>query len=133
MKGSPVAVILVDIDFLKVINDLHGHSVGDDALILVAGRLRQELRGTDVIIRFGGDEFLLLLPGETREGAQSVLEKVKESVKKLSLKNNQGKPVPLSVSGGIAMFPEDGEVFRTLLEKVDKELQVAKRSIFGVT
>ncbi len=129
-RDIPVSLVLLDIDFFKVINDLHGHAFGDLVLREVANGLRRVLRSTDVIIRYGGDEFLLVLPEVNRERAQITLSKAMDSVASLSLETSDGRIVRLTLSGGIAVFPEDGDRFDLLLMKTDEELRTAKRTRF---
>ncbi len=111
-------------------HDLHGHSVGAGAWRAIATCLRRTLRTPDVTIRYGGDEFLLPLPGETTEGAQRVLSEIRDSIAAIALRTNEGRLVPLSVGGGIAMFPEDGKNLRDLLMSADKGLLASKRAVF---
>ena len=114
------AVLFVDMDGLKRINDRYGHLTGSRALCRVADALRQASRAIDTPARFGGDEFAIVLPETPHEGGERVLERVSEL---LAL-----DPVAprISVSGGVAVFPEDGESPTILLRAADRKLYEAK-------
>ncbi len=119
------AVLFVDMNGLKRVNDRYGHLTGSRALCRVADALRQASRAIDTPARFGGDEFAIVLPETTNEGGQRVLERVAEI---LTL-----DPVAprISVSGGVAVFPEDGESPTILLRAADRKLYEAKGKVVG--
>jgi len=118
--GRPFAVLLVDMDGLKKINDRHGHLAGSRALCRVADVLRRSTRETDVVSRFGGDEFAIVLPESGDAGGHAVLARVTEKL--------GGEPASpaLSVSGGHAVFPRDGDSATLLLRAADQRLYAAK-------
>ncbi|HUL50336.1 MAG TPA: MASE1 domain-containing protein [Gemmatimonadales bacterium] len=114
--GRPFAVLLFDLDRLKLINDRYGHLTGSRALVRVAEVLKGTARGMDTAARYGGDEFAVILP-ETEEGAaQRVAHRVAAAVAA-----SRELP-PISVSAGIAIYPRDGLVIETLLEQADRAL-----------
>jgi diguanylate cyclase (GGDEF)-like protein len=118
-----IAVLLVDVDKLKVINDIHGHAAGDAALVAVADCLRRHSRPVDVVARFAGDEFVVLLPGLGPEDALDVADRMVTAV------SEQQMPEPwpsvrLSVSVGVA----EGAATKVPLEVLDRALYEAKRS-----
>jgi len=117
------AVLFVDMNGLKRVNDRYGHLTGSRALCRVGDALRQASRAIDTPARFGGDEFAIVLPETTNEGGMRVLERVSEL---LSL-----DPVAprISVSGGVAVFPEDGESPTILLRAADRKLYEAKGKV----
>jgi diguanylate cyclase (GGDEF)-like protein len=119
------AVLFVDMNGLKRVNDRYGHLTGSRALCRVADALRQASRAIDLPARFGGDEFAIVLPETTQEGGERVLERVSEV---LAL-----DPVAprISVSGGVAVFPDDGESPTILLRAADRKLYEAKGKISG--
>ncbi|MDQ3629918.1 MAG: diguanylate cyclase [Actinomycetota bacterium] len=126
-NGPPGALLLLDLDGFKAINDLHGHAVGDATLVAIARELRARLRRTDTLVRVGGDEFALLLPHTGEQAARRVALDVEATVRATTL--GAGKPtVALSVSVGVAAFgdaehPSPAE----LLARADADMYAAKR------
>jgi diguanylate cyclase (GGDEF)-like protein len=118
--GRPFSLLLVDMDGLKRINDRHGHLAGSRALCRVADVLRRSTRETDVVSRFGGDEFAVVLPESGDEGGTAVLSRVSKN-----LTREKTEPA-LSVSGGHAVFPRDGDSPTLLLRAADQRLYAAK-------
>lgn len=119
--GRSFAVLLLDLDGLKGINDRHGHLVGSRALCRVSGILRAHCRQVDTPARYGGDEFVVVLPETTAEGARQIAVRIRERVSK-----DEETPA-ISVSVGIAAFPKDGETIETLLSRADQSLYDMKR------
>lgn len=124
--GERLALILVDSDYLKTVNDRHGHLSGDRALQAVAEVLRNTLRDTDELARIGGDEFaaLLLESGEAR--ARAVADRLREGVHDLQLLSDDGQPLGITVSAGISLFPDQGSDGKALLREADLALYRAK-------
>jgi diguanylate cyclase (GGDEF)-like protein len=123
--GSPFALLVVDIDNFKSVNDGLGHQVGDDVIQTVASSLGQNVREDDTVCRWGGDEFVLLLRDATDSAAvgsicERLAQSVKESIARLKL------PVPVSLSIGSAVFPKDSEDVDTLMQQADQALYDAK-------
>ena len=113
----PLAVLFADIDNFKAINDTFGHLVGDDVLRSVALTLTAVSRATDVVARFGGDEFVMLLPEAGLQGAERVADRVREL-----LGPNGPGPVPFSVSIGTAVLDGKTVTLEQLLERADKAM-----------
>jgi diguanylate cyclase len=123
--ATRVAVLFVDLDHFKVINDSLGHAVGDEVLKLVAQRLEAAVRASDTVSRHGGDEFLVLLSEVANEsGAAGVATKVLAALAAPGIVGVH--LVHLSASLGIAMFPEDGDDPETLIRRADAAMYVAK-------
>jgi diguanylate cyclase (GGDEF)-like protein/hemerythrin-like metal-binding protein/PAS domain S-box-containing protein len=124
---NPFAVLFIDLDHFKDVNDTLGHPVGDSILIEVAKRIKQQIRESDTLSRFGGDEFTLLLPEIKNENvvdriAQKIIDAIKEPFV-------FGKTtLYLSASIGITLYPNDGEDGATLLKNADQAMYQAKSS-----
>ncbi len=124
-SGNPFALALIDIDKFKIVNDVFGHQVGDKVLQELAGFIKQFLRKRDIFVRYGGDEFIILLPEADRESARKVVERIKNLLEMETF--NTDPPIHVSFSAGIAAFPEDGENVQELLRKADMSLFKNKR------
>jgi diguanylate cyclase (GGDEF)-like protein len=125
-SGKPFDVLLLDIDRFKSINDTRGHQAGDEVLRSVAARLSQAVRPTDVVARYGGDEFAILLPRTSHAGALAIAERVRCLVATATTAASTGSPV-VTASIGIAGCPEDAESEEDLIRKADGALYEAKR------
>jgi len=130
-QGQSLALLFIDVDRFKPVNDTYGHSVGDELLRQIGGRLRGELRTTDLLARIGGDEFTALLPGPINgEGALQVAGKLCDA---LATPFNLGTPVvSISASIGVALYPEDGQDQRALIHAADQAMYEAKAAGRGV-
>ncbi len=130
--GRPLAVILADIDLFKGVNDDHGHLFGDRALRAVADALRAATRASDLVIRYGGDEFAVIAPETGHDDYDRLVQRIVTTVRSLDLIDDAGAHVPLSVSvgGAIAHDPAGSHPRRPdhLLASADQSLYVAKRS-----
>lgn len=128
-EKRPLSLVLIDLDHLKQINDIHGHLVGDQALVMVANLLRSSMRRYDWAGRWGGDEFLLVLPGTTRKEAVEVADRLRERIKQQRLELTSGSGIELRLSLGVAgINPTDPEQpLRDLLALADEALYGAKQ------
>jgi diguanylate cyclase (GGDEF)-like protein len=113
---SPFAIVLLDLDHLKTINDTRGHLVGSRALCRLADILRLHSREIDLAARYGGDEFVLVLPETSTQSALLVARRISERLR------NESEDPPLSVSTGVAMYPFDGTTLDELLIAADRAL-----------
>jgi diguanylate cyclase (GGDEF)-like protein len=104
-EGGSMAVVLCDLDHFKRINDTHGHPAGDAALIAVAKLLKEMQRGEDLLCRYGGEEFVVLLDGTGGREALAAAERYRQAVERLPLEV-AGTKIPLTLSAGVASFPE---------------------------
>lgn len=126
-----LALLFLDSDHFKQINDSLGHAVGDEVLISVASRVRAQLREHDLVARLGGDEFAVLLtPLHSFEDAQRIAEKIIASMK-LPVQLEDGNSITTSVSVGIAYYPDDGRDPASLLNAADAAMYQAKRKRRG--
>jgi diguanylate cyclase (GGDEF)-like protein len=115
------AVLMIDMDRLKDINDTFGHDAGNSAITLVAQCLQRSIRGTDTAARFGGDEFAVLLPGASPEVAEAVVKRVRHNVYKTTL-DLRSRMIRCSVSIGVVNYPKDGRDIRELLSIADRNM-----------
>jgi len=127
--SKPFSLAIIDIDNFKLYNDSHGHLAGDKVLISLAKLLKDNIRKSDIIARYGGDEFILILPELELDQAKSLAEKLCEKMHQSDeLKKLDLKSVELSISIGIASYPESGKTIDKLLKKADGALYDAKKS-----
>ncbi len=124
-RGYPFALLMIDIDNFKKINDTYGHQIGDYVLKELASLLKSQLRPRDIIARYGGEEFAVLLPGVTFSQAVKIAERLRSSVEK-HLFRCKGVEIPVTISVGVAMMRDGLDPF-SLVEKADKALYLAKR------
>ena len=124
--GRPAAVLMIDSDNLKAVNDAHGHDAGSSLLRQVANAVQAELRATDVPARYGGDEFIVLLPETPPKGACEVAERIRGAINARPLALAGGQ-VTASVSIGVACYPEDGRTLDMLAARADRALYHAKQ------
>ncbi len=125
-QGGELAIGLLDIDNFKKLNDTLGHSVGDMALKSLAGHVHKQLRAVDVVARFGGEEFVVLLPGVAVEEAQVTLTRLQRTLS-ASLFMHDGREVFVTFSAGVTKF-RPGEPLESALERADEALYEAKRT-----
>ena len=123
----PVAVLMLDIDNFKLFNDTYGHALGDEALRLVARVLRNLNEDSGIPGRYGGDEFLVILPGADKAAAGAYAERLSAAVGEVGFQASDGTRVPISLSVGLASFPEDTKSSDHLLAVADAAMYEAKR------
>lgn len=130
-SGDATALLYIDIDGFKPVNDTHGHAAGDAILIGIADRLRQQIRAADTAARLGGDEFAILLEAVAgRAAAVKVAEEIVEALKEPY--SFEGKTIQIGSSIGVACTSEDGDDADTLVAAADQRMYRAKRSGGGV-
>jgi diguanylate cyclase (GGDEF)-like protein len=125
--GSPLSVLIGDIDDFKLFNDTFGHPLGDEVLRLVAGVFRQMSGDSAVASRYGGDEFLVILPSADKAAATAFAERLAAAIGEIEFQAKDGTRVPISLSLGLASFPEDTESKDHLLAVADAAAYEAKR------
>ena len=125
--GHSFAIVLFDIDHFKKINDTYGHAVGDQALQALSKICRKNIRSIDMFARFGGDEFVLLLPGSNGKQACQVMEHIRQSLISEPLVVHD-KQIPINISAGVASFSHTEMYLDALIERADRALYQAKES-----
>lgn len=127
--GTPLSLMMLDIDHFKRFNDTYGHATGDDVLRLVAQVIRRNIReDLDLPARYGGEEMLVLMPETDPEGAFRLAERVRQAVETASLPGPGGVPLSVTVSVGVATIPTHAQVEQALLETADAALYESKRA-----
>jgi len=125
----PVSLFIFDLDHFKKLNDTHGHLTGDRVLKETAEVIRKTIRPGDISARWGGEEFLLILPGTPKDGAWVAAEKVRDALARHVFHDDEGDPIgKVTLSGGVAAFPDDGRTQSELVGAADEALYRAKRS-----
>ena len=126
-RSSALSLIMLDIDFFKDYNDRFGHLTGDVVLRGTVQAIRDNIKRTDLVGRWGGEEFVIALPGSDRQGARIVAERIRQTLAGMIMQDDQGRRVPVpTVSQGVATLPEDTQEAIALVDLADKRLYVAK-------
>ncbi len=125
-EGAPLSLVMLDIDHFKRVNDTYGHQLGDKALRMLARTLQEDIRAEDVACRYGGEEFLILLPNMPLEAALSKAEAWRCAVE-AALLEHDGRAIGLTISLGVAAYPEHGRTPDELTRNADLALYRAKR------
>jgi len=121
--SRPLSIIMIDMDKLKIINDTYGHAAGDEALKLVSRSIQRSIRKVDLGTRFGGDEFIVLLPEADSEEAAAVAKRIREAI--LAVEFESGK---LSVSMGVVQWHSGFDTTKDFVHAADEAMYLAKRS-----
>ena len=127
-RGGRLALLMIDVDGFKLFNDAHGHLAGDAVLKAVAHALMSRTRDGDLVGRYGGDEFLLVLPNTDAEGAVAQAERLLEATELLTWNPPDGGEVPISLSIGVSAFPTHGSELNELVAYADANLYAVKQS-----
>ena len=122
------SLIIIDIDFFKKFNDTFGHQSGDAVLRQVAQTLRKNVRATDIVCRYGGEEMSIILPNTSKDEAFSTAQKICERVASKKFKLTGEKETHVTISLGVATFPFDGDTASAIIEAADKRLYTAKNN-----
>ncbi len=123
------SVFMFDIDHFKNFNDTNGHQAGDEALKTTANLIKESFRSGDVRARYGGEEFIILMNGATKEQAYASAERFRAKVEKYPYPHEKNQPKGiLTISGGVATYPDDGDSSKDIIEEADKALYQAKES-----
>ncbi|TFH86839.1 GGDEF domain-containing protein [Billgrantia azerbaijanica] len=125
-NGTPLSLVMIDLDHFKQINDHHGHEAGDTVLMGVAELLQRHFRDADVVCRLGGEEFVAILPGATTEQAEARAEALVGAVRQLTLSHGETALGAVTLSCGVATYPCHTREPQALLGLADKALYHAK-------
>ncbi len=124
-RSTSLGLLMLDLDYFKVVNDTHGHDAGDTVLKALANTLRNAVRASDLVVRFGGEEFVIVLQDTDADGAASVAENIRVAVEALKI-NIGSEALRKTISIGYAMLPEDGDTFWQVIKFADVALYKAK-------
>lgn len=122
-----IGLIFMDIDHFKAVNDNYSHAAGDEVLKEVGELLRRQVRGADIACRFGGEEFLLVLPKSDLQGTHKRAEQLRLAVQDLKV-NFAGRHIPVAVSAGVAVWPEHGKTMEEVIGSADRAMYAAKQA-----
>ncbi len=125
-QSRDLAVVMLDIDYFKPVNDTHGHSVGDVVLKEFALRMQRSIRGVDLACRYGGEEFVVLMPDAGQAQAQNIAERVRKSISETPFSVGEGLMINITVSLGVALNNPTGDTPERLLKRADMALYRAK-------
>jgi two-component system cell cycle response regulator len=123
--GRDFSIIMMDSDSLKTVNDAYGHEAGDELLKAMVTHAQQELRRPDLLARYGGDEFVLLLPDTNAEGARLTADRIRERIASTPLVIRNVK-VEITASMGVAAYPDHGDDYEQVFEAADTALYISK-------
>jgi diguanylate cyclase (GGDEF)-like protein len=126
--GTPLSVVVLDLDRFSAVNNEFGHSVGDEVLRRVADVLRVQVREADIVARYGGEEFVIIAPGATRDQAVDVAERIRTAVSRTSSRPIDGHRVAIALSAGVASMLGDERDAEELFRAADSGLLAAKRA-----
>lgn len=125
---NSIAFIMADIDYFKRVNDVHGHGAGDQVLQEVSTRLKAGLRDYDVLCRYGGEEFMIMLPHTSEDEAMVIAERLRQSVMKRSILTQEGQEISVTVSFGVATSMNEADAEMTVILRADQALYTAKET-----
>jgi two-component system cell cycle response regulator len=127
-RGKPLAVLVIDIDYFKSINDTHGHDAGDDVLREFALRIKRSIRGIDLACRYGGEEFVVVMPETDMAVAAMVAERLRRRIAAEPFAIHEGaRSIPVTISIGIAALRGADDNAAGVLKRADQALYRAKR------
>jgi len=127
--GLPLTIMMIDLDNFKQINDLHGHQTGDQVLIFTAETLSDSLRDEDLLIRYGGEEFVIITRGIPPEGASALGERVRQTIEQMAMEKPEGDTITITASiGAVTVSDPTGIDGRRLLRESDENLYKAKEA-----
>lgn len=125
--SRPMAIVMIDVDRFKQFNDMEGHLRGDEALKRIAHTLQTSLRKTDILGRYGGEEFILVMPETSLPNAVEICERLRAAIEELEFQGKE-EPAYLTISVGVAAYPDQGSDLESLAEAADQSLYRAKQA-----
>ncbi len=125
-KGDTYSVMMLDVDFFKMVNDTYGHDIGDKVIIEIGKLLRESIRESDLAIRYGGEEFIVMLQNAKEEGMMKIAEEIHKSFAELVFDVGMGETIQKTMSIGISNFPNDGDTIWKCIKFADTALYKAK-------
>ncbi len=126
-ENNSLSVIMLDIDHFKMINDTYGHPVGDKFLVEIASLMKKHTRDSDIVCRYGGEEFLLVFPGTALASAARRAEEIRQVCTEIIIQH-EGKDLNVTISVGVATYPTHGKEAEEIIIKADKALYQSKQS-----
>ncbi|RYH07642.1 MAG: diguanylate cyclase, partial [Alphaproteobacteria bacterium] len=126
MGGQPVSILLCDIDHFKKVNDIHGHAAGDEVLREFGRRLRENIRPLDLACRYGGEEFVVIMPETSQELAQQAGERLRQLIAESPFAIGRGDELKVTMSGGVATIAQPDDAIEAILKRADDALYRAK-------
>ncbi len=126
--GGPLSVMLLDIDRFKPVNDTYGHAAGDKVLVVFARRVAEEVRGVDLVCRYGGEEFLVVTPDTDCEDAAFIAERVRKAVARRPFEIGSDQPLTVTVSVGVAEWAGGDEPADAMIARADEALYASKNN-----
>jgi diguanylate cyclase (GGDEF)-like protein len=127
-NGQPLTIAMVDVDHFKTFNDRHGHAAGDEVLRSIASALGGAFRKTDIVGRYGGEEFVIAMPETNPAAGGRKLEDFRQLIEGIPIQTKRGDTVKVTISAGLAGFPQDGVHEEEVLAVADARLFEAKGS-----
>jgi diguanylate cyclase (GGDEF)-like protein len=125
-KKQPLGMIMLDVDYFKRFNDTYGHDAGDLVLQKIAAYLQNNIRGSDIACRYGGEEMIIILPEASLENTRQRAEQLRAGIKGLKIRHNNQSLDKITVSLGVSAYPENGNSSQELFEAADSALYQAK-------
>jgi diguanylate cyclase len=125
---QPLSLIFGDMDYLRDVNNNYGHQAGDKAIVAIGSVFKNAVDSNMVAARFGGEEFVLIVPNQSKYKAQEIAEEVRKKIHSLELEVAENKKINVSMSFGVASYPEDAKTIEELIKKADETLYDAKHA-----
>eukprot|EP01029_Cantina_marsupialis_P014711 TRINITY_DN32288_c0_g1_i2.p1 TRINITY_DN32288_c0_g1~~TRINITY_DN32288_c0_g1_i2.p1 ORF type:complete len:150 (+),score=33.55 TRINITY_DN32288_c0_g1_i2:223-672(+) len=127
-ENKKLALLMIDIDNFKLINDVHGHAVGDDVIRTMAQKTEETLRKSDIFGRLGGEEFAAVLPNTSERGALKAAENIREEIETLEILSPKNARIEFTISIGVTMLHSTDPDLETVLHRADVALYDAKKA-----